>query len=67
MSNRMTVAMVALLAAGPALAGGFDTPVVNPAPAQPVVGPVSPIIAATDWSVAMQVLSWASVVRRRTS
>jgi opacity protein-like surface antigen len=51
MSNRILLASAAaLLAAGPALAGGFALPVATPAPAAPVIVPVTPVIATNDWS-----------------
>jgi opacity protein-like surface antigen len=50
MFHRITLtAAAALLAAGPALAGGFATPVATPIVTPPVV-PVAPQIVTNDWS-----------------
>jgi opacity protein-like surface antigen len=48
MSHRISLTVVALLAAAPAFAGGFAQPVITPPPAQPVIVP--PVVASTDWS-----------------
>lgn len=45
----LMTAAAALLAAGPALAGGFAAPVVVAAPAPVVVAP-APVVAGTDWT-----------------
>lgn len=52
MFHRITLtATAALLAAGPALAGGFANPVVVAAPSAPVIVPAAPVVvASTDWS-----------------
>lgn len=47
--NKIALSAVALLAAGPALAGGFAPVVVAPAPTAPVVVPVAPV-ATSNWS-----------------
>lgn len=49
MLTRSLAAALTLLAAGPALAGGFAAPVAAPAPAAPVVVPVAPV-ATPGWS-----------------
>lgn len=52
MSHRIALtAAAALLAAGPALAGGFAAPVVVAAPSAPVAAPVAPVVVSSgDWS-----------------